>query len=138
MFDQEIEYSQAENVEEAETTHFNPNVILDIQSLKEIEKLLEDVPNSNIVLDFWAEWCGPCKAFSPVFEELHRNFSDDFIFAKVNVGKDDRISYRYKITSIPTYMIIKNGTLAYKRAGTVDYSRLKELLERYRSFRYSI
>jgi thioredoxin 1 len=133
MFDNETGTTKTLKSEVLEKTQIAPDNILDFQYLKEINRFLEDYPKLNMVLDFWAEWCGPCKAFSPVFERLHKKYRNDYIFAKVNMEKDKKISWKYKITTIPTCIIIKNGNLAYKRVGVVDCTGFDEVLNRYRN-----
>ncbi len=105
-----------------------------IRNIKDLNKLLEDNPNINMVLDFWAEYCGRCKAFLPIFESLCKRFYNDFIFAKLDIEHDIRISHKYKITSIPTQIIIRNGSLVYKHVGAIDYKGLEDIIERYKSF----
>ncbi len=107
--------------------------VQDIRNFKELDKLLADNPNVKMVLDFWAEYCGPCKAFFPIFESLYERFCDDFIFVKLDIEHDIRISHKYKITSIPTQIIIKNGSLVYKHVGSIDYKGLEEKLERFKN-----
>ncbi|KKN11959.1 hypothetical protein LCGC14_1021220 [marine sediment metagenome] len=105
-----------------------------IRNIKDLDKLLEDDPKINMVLNFWGEYCGKCKAFFPIFESLCKRFYKDFIFVKLDIEHDIRISHRYKITSIPTQIIIKNGSLVYKHVGVIDYKSLEEKIERYKSF----
>lgn len=105
-----------------------------IRNIKDLDKLLEDNPNIHMVLDFWAEYCGQCKAFLPIFESLCKRFYKDFIFAKLDIEHDIRISHKYKITSIPTQIIIRNGSLVYKHVGAIDYKGLEDIIERYKSF----
>lgn len=105
-----------------------------IRNIKDLDKLLGDNPNINMVLDFWADYCGQCKAFYPVFESLCERFYKDFVFAKLDIEHDIRISHKYKITSIPTQIIIKNGSLVYKHVGAIDYKGLEDVIERYKNF----
>ena len=62
-----------------------------------------------VVVDFWASWCGPCKMLSPVMEELSKELLGKADFAKVNVDENPVLSQKYKIASIPTVLIFKNG-----------------------------
>lgn len=111
-----------------------PDNMLDFRYLIDIEKLISENPNLDMVMDFWAEWCGSCKEFSVIFKRLHQEYGNNFIFAKVNIEQDKQIIWKYKITSIPTFMIIKNGNLAYMCTETVNYYRLKEVLDNYVRF----
>ena len=105
-----------------------------IKYLKELDTLLEANPNINMVLDFWADYCGQCKAFYPTFESLCEKFQKEFIFATLDIEHDIRISHKYKITSIPTQVIIRNGSLVYKHVGAIDYKGLENIIERYSCF----
>ena len=62
-----------------------------------------------VVVDFWASWCGPCKMLTPIMEELSEEMSKNAIFAKVNVDENPVLSQKYKVVSIPTVLIFKNG-----------------------------
>jgi len=108
--------------------------VQDIRNIKDLDKLLKDNPNINMVLDFWADYCVKCKAFFPIFESLCEKFHNNFVFAKLDIEHDIRISHRYKITSIPTQIIIKNGSMVYKHVGVIDYKGLEDTIERYKSF----
>ena len=74
-------------------------------------KFDEEVINAAqvVVVDFWASWCGPCKMLSPVMEELSKELLGKADFAKVNVDENPMLSQKYKIASIPTVLIFKNG-----------------------------
>lgn len=85
--------------------------------------------NNNIVLvDFYANWCGPCKMLSPIVEELS-NEINDVVFAKVDVDESNDIAANFKIMSIPTIIIFKNGKLISKTVGFQSKSELKNFIE---------
>ncbi|MHA2008543.1 MAG: thioredoxin family protein [Promethearchaeota archaeon] len=119
-------------LEITDSFQFYQNEILDISNLRDLEDIFSKNPDVDIVMDFWAEWCSPCKAFSPIFKRLHEEYGEHFIFAKVNVERDKKIKWKYNLTSIPTCIIFKNGRLAYMCAEIIDYPKLKKVLDRYK------
>jgi thioredoxin 1 len=79
-------------------------------------------------VDFWAEWCGPCKAMDPVVERLAAKYSDRVLFGKVNVDEEMDLSSRYQVFSIPTFMIFKNGQPMDAVIGAVGEASLERLV----------
>lgn len=77
-----------------------------------------------VLVDFWAEWCGPCKQIGPALEELSDEFGDDLTIAKVNIDENPEAPGRLGVRSIPTLMIFKNGELTATRAGAAPKSAL--------------
>ena len=90
----------------------------------------EIVSNSNqpVLLDFWAEWCGPCKMIGPVIDELSEEFKGKAIVAKVNVDESGSLSSKYGIRNIPTLLFIKNGEVVDKHVGAATKQELSEKL----------
>jgi thioredoxin 1 len=86
-----------------------PRGIVTINNEQELESLSNDFNDKIIVIDFWAVWCSPCKAFAPIFEKLQQEYYQDFIFAKINVDENPLIAQLYGISSIPTTLFLKNG-----------------------------
>lgn len=76
------------------------------------------------VIDFWAEWCGPCRAIGPIIEELAKDYDGRVNVGKVNVDVNPAISMEYGITSIPAILFIKNGKVVDKQIGAVPKSVL--------------
>jgi len=94
------------------------------------ENYEEIVSNSNqpVLLDFWAEWCGPCKMIAPVIDELSEEFKGKAIVAKVNVDESGSLSSKYGIRNIPTLLFIKNGEVVDKHVGAATKQELSEKL----------
>lgn len=93
------------------------------------ELLNGDLP---VVIDFWAEWCGPCKMISPVIDELATEYEGKVVIGKVNVDENEDLPVEYGIRSIPTILFFKNGELVDKHVGgttkAVLEEKIKELL----------
>ena len=82
-----------------------------------------------VVIDFWAEWCGPCRSIAPAVEELATEFEDKAIIGKYNVDNDTEMSEEYSIRSIPTLLFFKEGKLIDKQVGASSKADLKAKIE---------
>lgn len=82
-----------------------------------------------VLVDFWAEWCGPCRMVGPVVEELSKDFDGKAVIGKVDVDSNPGISMKYGIRNIPTLLIFKNGEIVDKQVGAVPKSVLAGKLE---------
>ncbi len=88
----------------------------------------ETVTNNDIVIiDFWAPWCGPCKAFGPVFEKI-AEANPDITFAKVNTEEQQALAGHFQIRSIPTLMILKEQVMVFNQAGALPEEGLNDLI----------
>ena len=91
----------------------------------------EEIINSEkpVLVDFWAEWCGPCKMIGPVVEELANEFDGKAIIGKVDVDTNPEVSAKFGIRSIPTLLVFKGGEIVDKQVGAVPKSVLSEKIE---------
>jgi thioredoxin 1 len=92
----------------------------------ETDVLGSDVP---VLVEYWAEWCGPCKMMAPLLEETARLYDGRIRVAKVNVDEEPALARRYNVRSIPTMMIFRDGNPAATQVGAVNRSRLEDFVE---------
>ena len=88
--------------------------------------LSSDVP---VLVDYWAEWCGPCKMIAPILDEIAADFQGKLKIAKVNVDENQQVTQKYGIRSIPTLMIFKGGTVQAQKVGAMSKSQLAAFIE---------
>ena len=93
----------------------------------EQEVLKSDKP---ILVDFWAQWCGPCRAVGPVMDELANEYDGKARIGKVNVDEEGELAAKYRIMSIPTVTLFKNGEIAEKIIGVKSKSEFSSILDK--------
>ena len=100
-------------------------------TVKLTEENFESLSNSDrpMFVDFWAEWCGPCRVMDPVVEKLATKYSGQMVFGKVNVDEEMNISSRYQVFSIPTFMVFKKGQPMDAVIGAVGEASLERLVK---------
>ena len=81
-----------------------------------------------VLVDFWAEWCGPCKQIAPALEQISEELSGQIVVAKMNIEVADRTPARYGVRGIPTMMLVRGGQMAFMKVGSMPKQRIVELL----------
>jgi thioredoxin 1 len=97
------------------------------------DKFKEAIEKPGIVfIDWWAEWCGPCRAFAPIYEKVS-DANPDVTFAKIDTDKEQQLASAFAIRAIPTLMIFRDGVPLFAQPGAVSQSDLEELLSKVRA-----
>lgn len=96
---------------------------------KEFERVIKN--NPVVIVDFWAEWCMPCKFYEPIFEKVAKKLGEKAIFARVNVDENPRLASMYQIMAIPTTIIFVNGKPVEKMLGLIGEGQLEKTVKKY-------
>ena len=104
--------------------------VLELSKTEQFDEIIND-PERPTLVDFWAEWCGPCKMVAPVIKRLAKEYDGRMTFAKVNVDELPEISNRYGVRSIPTLIVFRGGKTATRITGFKPEKALRPQLDRY-------
>ena len=99
-----------------------------ISSTEQFEKEVLKSPNP-VFVDFWAEWCGPCRTVGPVVEELSQEYEDKVDFVKINVDDNGDLAQKFNVFSIPTLAIFKNGQVVSQKVGAATKESFKTMID---------
>lgn len=84
-----------------------------------------------VLLDFWAVWCGPCRMVAPTVDKLAEDYKDRAVIGKINVDEETELAEQFKVMSIPTIYILKNGQVAERMIGARPYTELAAALDKH-------
>jgi len=104
----------------------NPDIVHTTDATFSQDVLKSDKP---VLLDFWAEWCGPCKMIAPILEEIASEYSDRIKVCKMDIDANQQTPPKYGIRGIPTLMLFKDGQLAATKVGALSKSQLTAFLD---------
>jgi thioredoxin 1 len=105
----------------------NPNVHEVSDTSFDGDILKSTVP---VLVDFWAPWCGPCRTVAPIVDELANQYAGKIKVAKVNVDESQQVAFQYQVTSIPTFILFKNGRVADRVLGALPRSEFVKFIDR--------
>jgi thioredoxin 1 len=89
----------------------------------------EQTAGKTVVIDFWADWCGPCKSFAPVYTEVSGDYAD-VIFGKVDVDANPGLAQAFGVTAIPTLVVMRNGQVLHSQAGAMNGPSLRSTIDK--------
>ena len=105
----------------------NPNVLEVSDTTFDGDILKSDKP---VLVDFWAPWCGPCRSVAPIVDDLANQYKDKLKVAKINVDESSEVAMKYQVTSIPTFIVFKNGQVADRVLGALPRSEFVKFIDR--------
>lgn len=99
--------------------------------MEKFEELIQSpVP---VLVDFYAEWCGPCKAMTPIVEEVKSAVGDKARIVKIDVDQHEKLAAQYRIQAVPTFILFKNGEAVWRHSGVIQRNELKGAIEKFYS-----
>jgi thioredoxin len=136
--DPEIEVIRQQKMREmhSQTMIKVPDHIVNIQTVEEFNKLAEEFKNFLIIIDFWAPWCGPCRAFGPSFDALHKEYfarSEPLVFAKVNIDQLGIVAQELGISGVPTTIFVKGKKIVHHQVGALPKAQFNQVISQVKS-----
>lgn len=82
----------------------------------------------TVLVDFYADWCGPCKSMAPILKQLKTELKDTVSIIKINVDSNQELAAKYQVQGVPTFMVFKNGKQTFRQSGMMSLSQLKQVI----------
>ena len=96
-----------------------------------MKKSFQNIINQKVpvLVDFYADWCGPCKSMAPILKQLKAELKDEISIIKINVDSNQQIAAKYQVQGVPTFIIFKNGKQTWRQSGMQTVTQLKQALQ---------
>jgi thioredoxin 1 len=95
-----------------------------------MKKSFQEIINKNVpvLIDFYADWCGPCKSMSPILKQLKSELQDSVSIIKINVDTNPSLAAKYQVQGVPTFIVFKNGVQTFRQSGMLSLAQLKQVV----------